>query len=59
MRQYKATTKKSYKRIPSATDQSEKPIELPDGMWDRISRKAHELWEQPGASRRECTPRLA
>ncbi len=24
----------------------EKPIELPDGMWDRISRKAYELWLQ-------------
>jgi hypothetical protein len=27
---------------------SPKPIELPDGMWDRIARKAHELWEQRG-----------
>lgn len=26
----------------------EKPIELPDGMWDRISRKAYELWLQRG-----------
>ncbi|MDH4083591.1 MAG: DUF2934 domain-containing protein [Nitrospira sp.] len=25
-----------------------KPIELPDGMWDRISQKAYELWEQRG-----------
>ena len=25
-----------------------KPIELPDGMWERISRKAYELWEQRG-----------
>lgn len=24
------------------------PVELPDGMWDRISRKAYELWEQRG-----------
>jgi len=24
------------------------PIELPDGMWDRIARKAYELWEQRG-----------
>lgn len=37
----------SYRRIPFATDQA-KPIELPDGMWDRISRKAHELWDQRG-----------
>jgi hypothetical protein len=48
MRQNKAATKKSYTRGPSAADQAEKPIELPDGMWDRISRKAHELWEQRG-----------
>lgn len=47
MRQQKATTKKPYRRIPSAADQA-KPIELPDGMWDRISRKAHELWDQRG-----------
>lgn len=25
-----------------------KPIELPDGMWERISRKAYELWEERG-----------
>lgn len=48
MRQHKATTKKSYRRIPSATGQAEMPIELPDGMWDRISRKVYELWEQRG-----------
>lgn len=27
---------------------SKQPIELPDGMWERISRKAYELWEQRG-----------
>jgi hypothetical protein len=27
---------------------SQKPIELPDGMWERISRKAYELWEARG-----------
>ncbi len=48
MRQSKAATKKSYTRSPSAGDQAAKPIELLDGMWDRISRKAHELWEQRG-----------
>ena len=32
----------------SASSAMEKPIELPDGMWDRISRKAHELWVQRG-----------
>ncbi len=24
------------------------PIELPDGMWERIARKAYELWEERG-----------
>ena len=24
------------------------PIELPDGMWERIRTKAHELWEARG-----------
>jgi len=23
-------------------------IELPNGMWERIAKKAHELWEQRG-----------
>ena len=27
---------------------SKAPIESPDGMWQRISRKAYELWEQRG-----------
>lgn len=25
-----------------------KPIELPDGLWERISQKAYELWEERG-----------
>ena len=24
------------------------PIELPDGIWDRIDAKGYELWEQRG-----------
>jgi hypothetical protein len=24
------------------------PVELPDGLWERISRKAYELWDQRG-----------
>jgi len=32
------------KRLPSAGN----PIELPDGMWERISQKAYELWEERG-----------
>ena len=27
---------------------STKSIELPEGMWDRIRTKAHELWEARG-----------
>ncbi|MCP9440483.1 MAG: DUF2934 domain-containing protein [Nitrospira sp.] len=27
---------------------SNEPIELPDGMWERIAKKAYELWEQRG-----------
>lgn len=33
--------------IPPANP-PENPIELPDGMWERIARKAYELWEQRG-----------
>ena len=36
------------RRSSSAAGKSGKPIELPDGMWERISRKAYELWEQRG-----------
>lgn len=25
-----------------------RPMELPDGMWERIARKAYEFWEQRG-----------
>jgi hypothetical protein len=28
--------------------QPRQPIELPEGMWDRIAKKAYELWEQRG-----------
>jgi hypothetical protein len=26
----------------------QRPIELPDGMWDRIARKAYQLWDERG-----------
>lgn len=32
-------------RPPSS---SQRPIELPDGLWERISTKAYELWERRG-----------
>jgi hypothetical protein len=35
-------------RTASAAGQAQKPIKLPDGLWERISRKAYELWEQRG-----------
>ncbi|MDH5667822.1 MAG: DUF2934 domain-containing protein [Nitrospira sp.] len=35
-------------RFSPAVGRSTQPIELPDGMWDRIAYKAYELWEQRG-----------
>jgi hypothetical protein len=35
--------KKPSMRSPLAV--SPQPIELPDGMWERISKKAFELWQ--------------
>ncbi|HEU4686379.1 MAG TPA: DUF2934 domain-containing protein [Nitrospira sp.] len=32
----------------SGNPPAEKSIGSPDGMWDRIARKAYELWEQRG-----------
>lgn len=48
MRTRKTTTSKTKGRAVSKKGRAEKPIELPDGMWERISRKAYELWEQRG-----------
>lgn len=28
--------------------EQKRPVELPDGMWERIAKKAYELWEQRG-----------
>jgi len=36
----------------SPADQK-RPIELPDGMWDQISKRAYQFWEERG--RREGT----
>jgi hypothetical protein len=36
------------KRPSPAAGGSKAPIELPEGMWERIARKAYELWEQRG-----------
>ena len=35
-------------RSSSEPGQAGKPAELPDGMWQRILRKAYGLWEQRG-----------
>ncbi|TKB70616.1 MAG: DUF2934 domain-containing protein [Nitrospira sp.] len=48
MRTRKTITSKAKGRVVSKTRRAEKPIELPDGMWERISQKAYELWEQRG-----------
>lgn len=37
-------TSKKASRPPSA----QTPIELPEGTWERIRKKAYELWEQRG-----------
>ena len=48
MRTRKTTISKAKGRVASKTSGGEKPIELPEGMWERISRKAYELWDQRG-----------
>lgn len=37
---------KSSLRQPAST--MNQPIELPEGMWERISQKAFELWKERG-----------
>lgn len=34
--------------LSSSRGASARPIEVPEGMWELISRKAYELWEQRG-----------
>ena len=41
-------TKSAVTRSSSVKRAAETPIELPDGMWERISLKAYELWEARG-----------
>jgi hypothetical protein len=36
------------KRPSPATGTANMAIELPEGMWEQIARKAYELWEQRG-----------
>lgn len=47
----KETAKKrgaSQTRASLAGDAMTQPVELPNGMWERIAKKAHELWEERG-----------
>ena len=44
----KTKSSKGKGRPVPAVRRVEKPIELPEGMWERISQKAYELWEQRG-----------
>lgn len=45
----KKTTSAKVKAQPApAIRRTDNPIELPEGMWERISRKAYELWEERG-----------
>jgi len=47
----KGTAKKrgaSQTHATLAGDMMEKPVELPEGMWERIANKARELWELRG-----------
>ena len=44
-------TKKAPKKSKPSTSKTfgaNQPIELPDGMWQRISEKAFELWQERG-----------
>ena len=35
-------------QLVGPTARSPRPIELPDGLWERIARKAYELYEKRG-----------
>jgi hypothetical protein len=47
----KTTSTRLAPRTPSprlSSAEQKRPIELPDGMWERIAKKAYELWEERG-----------
>lgn len=44
----KITTKKATERVAPPASRRQRPIELQNGLWERISQKAYELWEQRG-----------
>ncbi len=46
-----SATKLTVKKTPSMRSPlaaSPQPIEMPEGMWERISQKAFELWQERG-----------
>ena len=48
MRTIVKKTEAAKKRPSPAAGGSQHPIESPDGLWERIARKAYELWDQRG-----------
>ncbi len=43
-----AKTPRASVPVPQRRPSAENPIELPDGMWERIAAKAYQLWEERG-----------
>jgi hypothetical protein len=41
-------TRASKAPVPAPVPVAQSPIELPEGMWERIARKAYELWDARG-----------
>jgi len=45
----KSSPKRAAKSKPAAARAAQQnPIELPEGMWERIAKKAYELWVERG-----------
>lgn len=44
----KTTTNKAKGRVAPPVSQRKRPSEVQNGLWERISQKAYELWEQRG-----------
>lgn len=48
MRTIVKKTEAAKRRPLPAAGGFQQPIELPEGMWERIAQKAYELWDQRG-----------